>query len=134
MNENREVWTATKHCTFQHKFSIFSSILIVLSLIIGCGRNSTLSSNCNDEPQLINKVEPEYPRMAREAGLEGVVRLDFAVDRNGNVSNIEIVTSGIASLDEAARFAVSQYKYIPACYMGRPIESHATTVIEFLLE
>ena len=120
--------------TSEHqKTSILTAVFLTTLIINGCGGNEVLISDCNDEPQLIRKVEPEYPRLARQAGLEGDVLLSFTVDRTGNVSNIEIVTSGIASLDEAARVAVSQYQYSPASCMGRPVESRVTVVIEFRL-
>ena len=116
------------------KFSIFAFVFFTIPVILGCGGNAVLTKDCNDEPQLIKEVEPVYPRMVREAGLEGEVQLNFIVGRAGNVKNIEIVTSGIASLDEAAKIAVSQYQYNPACRMGLAIESRVTVVIEFRLQ
>jgi len=121
--------------TFEHKkTSILTAVFLATIVINGCGGNEVLVSDCNNEPQLIKKVEPEYPRMARQAGLEGDVLLSFTVDRAGSVKNIEIVTSGITALDESAKIAVSQYQYNPACRMGLAIESRVTVVIEFRLQ
>lgn len=117
-----------------NKLSIPSLVFLAIDIFSACGGNKLSVTDCNDKPQLIEKFEPEYPRMVTQAGIEGYVILSFTVDTIGNVTNIEIVTSGIAVLDEAAKNAVSQYKYTPACSMGHPVESRVTTVIEFRLD
>jgi outer membrane biosynthesis protein TonB len=39
----------------------------------------------------ISQVAPEYPQAARKAGVEGVVKLDAVVGRDGHVKNVKIV-------------------------------------------
>ena len=54
-------------------------------------------------PEMIYEEQPEYPRLARQAGLEGVVWVKALVDREGKVRQAMVAkSSGTASLDEAA--------------------------------
>lgn len=44
-----------------------------------------------------------YPKMAIERGLEGEVKLEISLDKEGNVTNVSVVdSSGSSALDEAA--------------------------------
>jgi TonB family protein len=58
-------------------------------------------------------VKPSYPAAARELRVEGTVRLQAVVDRDGNVENV-IVVSGHALLKPAAVECVKQWKYEPS--------------------
>ncbi|MCH7691166.1 MAG: TonB family protein, partial [candidate division Zixibacteria bacterium] len=67
------------------------------------------------QPELIYKKKPAYPRLARQAQLEGTVRLRVLVKKDGSVGDAIIqVTSGITSLDDAALKAVFGCKFKPA--------------------
>jgi len=56
--------------------------------------------------------EPSYPASARRRGVEGTPKVAFYVDRDGNVSNVQLVqSSGDADLDAAAIKQVSRWKY-----------------------
>jgi TonB family protein len=70
---------------------------------------------------LIHKVEPVYPPLAEQNGIEGTVRFRVIIDKDGRISNAQLV-SGHAALVEAARDAVSQWVYKPTRLNGRPID------------
>jgi hypothetical protein len=53
-------------------------------------------------PELIYRVPPTYPPIAREAGVDGTVKVQLLVDTNGVVSDAR-VTNSIPMLDAAAR-------------------------------
>lgn len=56
--------------------------------------------------------EPSYPASARRRGVEGTPKVAFYVDRDGNVSNPQLVqSSGDADLDAAALKQVARWKY-----------------------
>jgi TonB family protein len=67
-------------------------------------------------PMIIKRVEPNYPRDARDARAEGVVELLAVVRSDGAVGNVEVMRGvpGWPSLDEAAVAAVRQRLYQPA--------------------
>ena len=62
---------------------------------------------------------PEYPRMARRRGLEGVVTIEAKIDISGKVNELRIFTgSGHAILDKAALKAVRGWRFSPGTVGG----------------
>ena len=115
---------------------IYNHLLFTFALvvIISCSNSELLTlPDCSSGPTLIEKVEPEYPRLARQAALEGDVILTYIVDVSGKVKDIKVVKADMKSFEDAAVRAVSQYKYSPTICYGRPVESEVTTTIEFRL-
>ena len=70
---------------------------------------------------LIHKVEPVYPPLAEQAGIEGTVRFRVIIDKDGRVSNAQLV-SGHPVLVDAARDALIQWTYKPTWLNGLPID------------
>ena len=70
---------------------------------------------------LTHKVEPVYPPLAEQSGVEGTVRFRVIIDKNGHVSNAQLL-SGHPLLVEAARDAVVQWVYKPTRLNGLPID------------
>ena len=86
------------------------------------------------QPEIIYKEKPEYPRLARQAQLEGIVFLRVLVKEDGSVGDAIIQkTSGITSLDDAALKAVFDCKFKPAIQNGRPIKVWVSFPYEFIL-
>ncbi len=115
------------------KFFISCAMFLFTISLQSCSDRGIPTVDCSEKPELILKVEPIYPRLAQQAGLEGIVNLNFTVDRTGHVKDMEIITSGVLSLDDAAQRAVSQYQYAPPVCNGQTIESQVSVVIEFKL-
>jgi TonB family protein len=86
------------------------------------------------EPQRLHYVEPEYPRPARLAGIEGEVVLDVVIDEAGFVGEIEVLRSQPHGLTEAAVEAVRQWRYEPSTLHGRPVPVLVTVRVRFQLE
>jgi protein TonB len=62
--------------------------------------------------KLAGNAAPEYPADAYRNGDEGLVYLLVEIGATGTVSKVTVYrTSGFASLDEAARKAVIQWKF-----------------------
>ena len=53
----------------------------------------------------------EYPQQAKKALAGGVVILNFSVNKNGMLSDINIAKSGGNGFDEAALNALQSYKF-----------------------
>ncbi|RWX49810.1 TonB family C-terminal domain-containing protein [Candidatus Electrothrix communis] len=63
---------------------------------------------------------PEYPRMARRRGLEGVVTIEAKIDINGRVEELRLFAgSGHTILDKAALKAVRGWRFSPGTVRGR---------------
>ncbi len=86
-------------------------------------------------PQLIHTVKPVYPRLARQAGITGVVWVKALVDKEGNVRRAQIgKSSGTASLDEAAVETAYKNKFRPGIQNGRPVNCWVTYRVNFELD
>jgi TonB family protein len=66
----------------------------------------------NEELKLIRRVEPEYPRIAKQTGAKGIVELAIAVGTDGHVSAVKVLR-GHPMLQAAAKDAVKQWVYEP---------------------
>lgn len=87
------------------------------------------------EPELIYSVSPEYPRLAKLAGVEGRVIMKALVGKEGDVLEaVVFVGSGNALLDEAALAVAGKYKYRPAIQNDRPTAIWVTYKVEFKLD
>jgi TonB family protein len=58
----------------------------------------------------IKKVDPDYPRLAKEARIQGKVEVRILVDREGNVVETYVV-EGHPLLSSAAKKAAAQWKF-----------------------
>jgi TonB family protein len=84
-------------------------------------------------PKLVKMVKPVYPKLAKEARVEGVVIVEAKTDENGNVFDARILRS-IPVLDQAALDAVKQWKYEPMIIDGRPRKVVFTVTVRFTLD
>ena len=87
------------------------------------------------EPELVYSVAPEYPRLAKEAGIEGRVVIQALVGKGGNVLDAFVFAGSGSELLDAAALAVAwKYKYRPAVQNGLPLAIWVTYTVEFKLE
>jgi TonB family protein len=71
-------------------------------------------------PAKIQNVPPQYPDLAREAGVSGIVIVEAVIDPQGNVTDVT-VTGSIPALDAAAVRAVRGWKYAPTLVDRHPV-------------
>lgn len=81
---------------------------------------------------LLTKVSPEYPALAKAARIQGVVKLDALIDTDGNVVNLKLL-SGPAMLVQAAMEAARQWVYKPTFLNDRAVQIQTTIDINFTL-
>jgi len=70
-------------------------------------------------PRLIREVPPIYPKIAKQARVEGTVVLAVRIDAKGRVTEVKVLKS-IPLLDQAAVDAVRQWVYEPFLSKGKP--------------
>lgn len=73
------------------------------------------------EPKPITPISPEYPELARKAGIEGTVWVKILIDKRGDVRDAQILRGIGAGLDEAAIEALRNTKYTPAIQNNQPV-------------
>jgi len=77
---------------------------------------------------------PEYPERARREGWEGIVILRVLVDREGKSRRVEVgQSSGFEVLDRAAVEGVKSWRFYPARYGDRLVETWVKVPIVFRL-
>jgi len=80
--------------------------------------------------QLINRVEPVYPRIAALSGIQGEVKLHAIIARDGKIISLNAI-SGHPLLVRAAEDAVSQWRYRPYYLNGEPVEVETFITVHF---
>jgi len=83
-------------------------------------------------PKILKKVPPEYPMLATQARIQGIVIIEAQVDVRGRVKTATVLR-GVTLLDEAALAAVRQWVYKPLLLNGEPTEFILTVTVVFSL-
>lgn len=93
-------------------------------------------SSTDGEYLPIVKVAPMYPARAQSQGIEGWVLVQFTVTETGSVINPMVVEAQPPGVfDEAAKKAVTKFKYKPRVEGGKPIAvSNVQHLIRFELD
>jgi protein TonB len=84
------------------------------------------------EGNLIHRVEPVYPIIAKQAGIQGTVVVRALISRAGVIEQAQVV-SGPALLAPTAVEAIRQWKYRPYVLNGDPIEVETQITVNFIL-
>jgi TonB family protein len=79
----------------------------------------------------IHEVRPKYPREAREKHIQGTVRLEAIIRRDGRVSELKVL-KGDPLLVDAATEAVRKWRYKPVTIRGQAVE--VVTEIDVIFE
>ena len=83
-------------------------------------------------PEAITRVQPQYPDLAREAGVDGTVMVQALVGKDGKVKDVRVVKS-IPMLDENAKSAVRQWVFKPALSNNKPVAVWVGVPVKFSL-
>jgi protein TonB len=84
------------------------------------------------QPKKIVDVQPIYPRVARDAHIEGLVIIEAIIDERGHVTNARVLRSA-PMLDQAALTAVRQWRYTPTMLNNVPVSVIMTITVNFVL-
>jgi protein TonB len=85
-------------------------------------------------PQLIKRVEPEYPALAVKAHIQGVVILEATVGEDGDVQDVRVLRSVNPLIDREAERALRQWRYSPVVLNGTRVPFVLTVTLSFSLE
>ena len=81
------------------------------------------------------RVQPAYPRRAKQAGIEGYVTMEVLIRAAGTVTRARVMDSAPPRVfDEAALRAIERWKFRPKIVDGTPVEQRAKQTIEFTLQ
>lgn len=85
-------------------------------------------TNCG----MIHYVAPVYPKEAKTAHIEGVVKFNVVILKTGEVGELNLI-SGDPALVPAAIKAVKQWRYAPCRLNGEPVEVKTQIDVSFTL-
>ncbi len=91
-----------------------------------------LSVSHMSEGDLIRKVQPTYPALARSARIQGIVVLQAVISKQGTIENVTVLT-GHPMLVSAAIEAVRQWRYRPYILNNEPVEVETQITVNFSL-
>lgn len=89
------------------------------------------SPDCGGVPAIQENVE--YPRVARQSGLEGTVYVEFVVDETGAVSSPRILKGVHPMLNKEAIKAVERLVCTPGRQRDKPVKVQLTLPVRFAL-
>jgi protein TonB len=84
------------------------------------------------EGNLVHRVQPNYPSIARSARIQGEVVLAAVISKDGAIENLRVL-KGHPLLVKAALEAVQQWRYRPYVLNGDPVEVETQVTVNFVL-
>ena len=84
--------------------------------------------------KLLSSADPKYPSSAKRKGIELEIMVEFDIDRNGFVRNIEFESkSRVSYFRNTIRNAMEKWRFLPAKKNGRAVESKMSKIFSFSL-
>ena len=84
------------------------------------------------EGNLIHRVEPQYPSIAKQLHIQGAVIIKAIISREGVIEQAQVI-SGQGMLSNAALAAIRQWKYRPYYLNNEAIEVETEITVNFIL-
>ena len=105
---------------------IFGAMIVAATTLAAA--DAVLRIEAVPDSKIVRKVQPEYTAEAREAHIQGVVRVRVFIGTDGHVQEARLV-SGHPLLAPAALQAARQWSFKPFEQDGKP--ARAVTNLEF---
>ena len=90
-----------------------ASLFLLCAVLILCGSGSVarnVSEAPNDQPPVVAAVAPIFPPIARQARVEGDVKVEVKIDKNGTVQSTKII-SGHPLVQRASETAATKWRF-----------------------
>ena len=85
-----------------------------------------------EQAKWIFHPNPEYPPLAKMARIQGTVRLEAIISKDGTIQDLKVL-SGHPLLVKSAIDAVSRWRYQPTLLNGEPVEVVTEIDVNFML-
>jgi protein TonB len=83
------------------------------------------------KPVPTRRVDPEYPRRARELKIEGTVVVEMYLNEQGKVDSVRVI-SGNRLFHEVTKEAAVQWEFTPAMQNDRPVRLKVAVPFSFV--
>jgi TonB family protein len=98
-------------------------------------RSTSAPSSRASDFVILHMVRPEYPRIAIDADIEGLVKVQARIDTEGKVTEVEVLESEVdASCEEETLRAMRLWRFRPYRIGGRPVPFSVIVPFRFRLE
>jgi TonB family protein len=84
-------------------------------------------------PEILKRVEPVFPKMAKLIGESGQVVVEIVIGRDGEMKSVKI-QKGHPSFNDAALKAVRQWRFSAGVKNGAPVQVKMIVPIRFVLK
>lgn len=84
-------------------------------------------------PVVVQRVDPQYPEVARKSRVAGVVIIEAIIDKGGNVDHVRVIRGLPMGLSESAEAAVRRWKFRPGTLNGQPVDVIFNLTVVFTL-
>jgi protein TonB len=92
--------------------AMFTATTTLALPILPANANDSVSAPESNTASVIKRALPKYPKYAVKNGIEGAVLVNFSIESDGNVSDIEVVASDHDGLfDATAILGVQKWLY-----------------------
>jgi protein TonB len=89
----------------------------------------------DNPPRPLARLNPVYPPRARMRRIEGEVVVEFVVDPDGTVRNVEVISSRPGDLfTSAATRAIQRWRFSPGTREGSPVATRVRQKVTFSLQ
>ena len=83
--------------------------------------------------KLVKKVNPSYPPEAKQARVQGTVRMRAVIGKEGDILGLTLLMSPSPELARSAMEAVNQWKWQPTLLNGQPVEIQTDIDVNYTL-
>lgn len=86
-------------------------------------------------PILVRRVDPRYPPVLMRTGVPATVVVRCVIDKTGNVRDAEVVVpASMPPFNAEVLSVLPQWRYKPATYGGRPVDSYLMLTVHFAVK
>lgn len=107
-----------------------SGSLSALANPVASSKPSMMTQSDLEPVQVLKRVAPIYPAIARQRRLSGVLLVQLQVGKDGKISNLQLI-SGPPIFKDAAFEAVKQWQFKPAVLNGQAIDQNTQIRLSF---
>jgi TonB family protein len=111
-----------------------SAMVVVIGLVLAAVSQAAEEAVLQaPSMQPVYKVDPKYPPAALRYRIQGTVRLEALISKDGHVERLRLL-SGHPLLVRAAREAAQQWVYRPTLLRGKPVRVVTEMDVHFRLD
>jgi len=115
------------------RFGPIAVVALIVGFHLSADDEPVLRTPSMPEWSLVRKVDPEYPVAALQHRIQGIVRFEALIGKDGRIEGLRLL-AGHPLLTRAARKAAQQWIYHPTLRGGKPFRVITEIDIQFRID